>query len=407
MFFLSHIWRNIGRNKIRSLLTIAITLLLLSFVGVYLGNVEKNQSALNKLADSIPVAVQIMNPNGTQNIGLEIDKDKVDALISSGIRNPVYTAQAGGNLEPINRVEHVKACDTGIVGANNFAAFTSVSPESVKMINGKNTSFLEGNEPVCLISQSYETRHNIALGQKLTFPLYTYYYKADGISFEFKPVGEANLTVVGTFPDEAANDNGAAKDMIVPVNWFRLFVEKNKGSFYYDSFRGMVGNPLRINDFKGNMEKLSFSEIHAEAPDQHNGNALMIQDKIFIETAEKLRQNVETLQRFQLPIFIVVSLLMVLVAFLLLRNRRKEIAIASSLGQKKVVSAAQLFVEEMLLVLAGCVLAVPILSVAVGTGWRESVMACLPFLGCSCLGIWVAILMLLRFDTLSLLTKVD
>lgn len=407
MFFLSHIWRNIFRNKIRSLLTIGITMLLLSFVGVYLGNVEKNQSALNKLADSIPVAVQVMNPNGTQNIGLKIDTNKVDALLSSGIRNPAYTAQAGGNLEPINRVEHVKACDTSIVGANNFAAFASVSSESVKMINGKNTSFLEGNEPVCLISQNYAARHNIVLGQKLTFPLYTYYYKADGISFEFKSAGEANLTVIGTFLDEAAINNGAGKDMIVPVNWLRSFVERSKVPFYYDSFRCTVKNPLQLNVFKANMEKLYFSEVQADAPDQRNGNALMIQDKVFIETAEKLRQNVETLQRFQLPIFIVVSLLMVLVTFLLLRNRRKEIAIASSLGQKKAVSAAQLFVEEMLLVLAGCVLAVPILSIAVGTGWRESVMACLPFLGCSCLGIWVAILMLLRFDTLSLLTKVD
>lgn len=407
MFFLSHIWLNIWRNKIRGLLTIGITMLLLSFMGVYLGNVEKNQITLNKLSGLIPVEALITNQNGTRNVGLEIDTNKADSLLSSKIQNPVYTAQAAGNFELINRVEHVRSCDTSIVGANNFSAFTSVSPETVKMATGRSSSFLTGNEPVCLVSNSYSAKHGIALGQKLRFPLYTYYYNADGSSFTIKTVGNAELTVIGTFLDETTNSDAAEKDMIVPVGWLRSFVERNNVPFYYDSFRFALKNPLQLNEFKSNMANLYFSEVRADAPDQRIGNTLMIQDKIFIENATKLRQNVDTLQHFQLPVFIITILLMVLVMFLLLRSRRREIAIACSLGQKKILIALELFVEGLLLVLAGCVLAVPVLCASIGSGLWDGVAICLPFLGCSCLGIWIALFMLLRFDVLSLLTKMD
>ena len=406
MFFLSLVWRNIWRNKVRGLLTVGIVMFLLLFVGVYLGNEEKNQSALDKLSDTVPVDVQVTNADGSQNIGLEINTKRVDSLLSQGIRNPVYTAQAAGNLELINRVKHVKVCDTRIVGANDLAAFASVSQKTVKLMQGRNVSFLAGKEPVCIVSESYAARHHVAVGNMLMFPLYITHYNSDGSSFQFVSLGQAKLTVIGLFRDEAS-ETGAVKDLIVPVSWLRSFAEKAGETFYYDSFRCAIKNPMQLNVFKADMENLLFTEIKPDASDKHSGESLVIQDKVFIENATKLSQNITLLRRFQFPIFLMVVLLLMLVMFLLMRSRRREIAVASSLGQKKIVSAAELFVENIILVFVGCILAVPILVIGIGTSLQEAVMICLLFLGCSCLGIWAALFMLLRFDTLSLLTKLD
>ena len=51
------------------------------------------------LEEKLPVSVKITNDNGSEDIGLEIRAAQFDAFAESGIRDLVYTAQAGGNRE--------------------------------------------------------------------------------------------------------------------------------------------------------------------------------------------------------------------------------------------------------------------------------------------------------------------
>lgn len=405
MFFLSEIRRHIWRNKGRSLLSVGIAALLVSFVWIYIGNIRKNEAALKSLADTITVTAQITNRNGSRLIGLEIMTNRLDALLSADITEPLYTAQAGGNLELINRVEFVKACDTTIIGANSLQALLSVSGEEIIFADGWDETYLEGKEPVCVVSESYAARHDISIGDTLSFPMYIYKFNKDGYTFNFIKVGEPSLTVIGTF--QQGSDSSDTQNMIVPINWLRLFVEESGNTFYYDSARCTIKNPLYLNDFKAYMKEKHFGEAVPKADDRRSGDELIVQDRIFIETASKLQENIKTFRWFQIPFFLIIILLIQLVSFLILRSYRQEMAIASSLGHPKLSGAASYFLETMFLYLAGCILVLPMLMGVAGIGFANMMLIFLLFFICACIGIWVALLLLLRFDTIALLTKID
>jgi hypothetical protein len=405
LFFLSEIRRHIWRNKGRSLLSVGIAALLVSFVGIYIGNIRKNEVALKSLADTITVTAQITNQNGSRLIGLEIMTNRLDALLSADITEPLYTAQAGGNLELINRVEFVKACDTTIIGANSLQALLSVSGEEIIFADGWDETYLEGKEPVCVVSESYAARHDISIGDTLSFPMYIYKFNKDGYTFNFIKVGEPSLTVIGTF--QQGSDSSDTQNMIVPINWLRLFVEESGNTFYYDSARCTIKNPLYLNDFKAYMKEKHFGEAVPKADDRRSGDELIVQDRIFIETASKLQENIKTFRWFQIPFFLIIILLIQLVSFLILRSYRQEMAIASSLGHPKLSGAASYFLETMFLYLSGCILVLPMLMGVAGIGFANMMLIFLLFFICACIGIWVALLLLLRFDTIALLTKID
>ncbi len=406
MFFLSEIWRHIWRNKGRSLLSVGIAALLVSFVGIYIGNIQKTEATLKSLAASAKITVQVTNRNGTRLIGLEITTNSLDALLSADITEPVYTAQAAGNLEPVNRVEPVKACDTHIIGVNSLLAIPTVSNDSITFADGWDKTYLEGEKPLCMVSTSYAMQHNVSVGDTLSFPVYIYKYNKDGASFNFIKIGEPTLTVIGIFQQEKGSSDDT-QQMVVPINWLRFIVEETSTTFYYDSARCTIKDPLKLNDFKADMEEKHFGEVVSTADDRRSGDKLMIQDKIFVETASKLLENINTLRWFQIPFYVIIILLIILVSFLILRSYRQEMAIASSLGRPKLLCAVSFFLETLLLYLLGCMIMLPMLIGMAGIGFVNMLFIYLLFLVCACIGILNALVLLLRFDTLALLTKID
>lgn len=405
MFFISEIWRRIWRNKGRSLLSICIAALLVSFVGIYMGNIKKNEITLQSLSDTIPVMAQITNRNGSRDIGLEINTNTLDKLLSEYIVDAIYTAQAGGNLDPNNRVEPIKMCDTIIVATNNVAGVPLIVGDGITYLEGWDDTYLGSDEALCTVSESYAARHAISIGDTISFPLYVIKYEKDGMTHKFIEVGEPSLMVIGTFRGD--NEIEESRRMVVPVKWLRLYAEDNGIPFYYDSARATVKDPLNLNEFKSYMEEMNFGAIDVKASDRRSGDKLIVQDKIFIETASKILNNLKMFRLFQVPFVILIVILIILVSFLILRSYQKDMAIASSLGRQKIISGASYFLENMILYLLGCVIVLPILIHITGIGLGNMLLIYLLFLGCAGIGIWGAILLLLRFDTLALLTKID
>lgn len=405
MFFISEIWRHIWRNKGRSLLSLGIAALLVSFVGIYMGNIRKNEITLQSLSDTIPVTAQITNRNGSRDIGLEINTNTLDKLLSEYITDPIYTAQAGGNLDPINRAEPIKVCDTVIIATNHVSGVPFIVDNGITFLEGWDETYLESDEALCTVSESYAARHDISIGDVISFPLYVLKYEKDGMSHKFVEVGQPSLTVIGTFRGE--NEIDESRRMVVPVNWLRLYVEDKGIPFYYDSARCTVKDPLNLNEFKSYMEEMNFGAVDLKASDRRSGDKLIVQDKIFIETASKIQDNLKMFKMFQVPFFILIVLLIILVSFLILRSYQKDMAIARSLGRQKILSGVSFFLENMILYLFGCIIVLPILIHITGIGISSMLSIYLLFLGCAGIGIWGALLLLLRFDTLALLTKID
>ena len=124
-----------------SLLTAMTGVFLFLSLGIYIGNLNNIRNALETLGEKLPVTVQITNANGSQDIGLEIRAAQFDAFAGSGVRDLVYTAQAGGNREEKGENGPVPECDTSIKAANSLDAFANLKEEDFSFAKGYDISY--------------------------------------------------------------------------------------------------------------------------------------------------------------------------------------------------------------------------------------------------------------------------
>jgi len=403
-FCILEIRRQIWRSKIRSLLTLGVSAALVLCLGIYLNNIKNTRAALANLAQSIPVTVQVSSVDGTLQNGLEIKAEQADKLLRADIADAVYTSLACGNIEPVNQTEQIRSCDTGITGANSLAAFSGIGASSVQFYEQWDAGCLAGGEPVCILHDAYAKLHRLSLGDQITLPMCVVQYHPNGYTFDFVNADTVELTVVGIYTDFSENTTA---DLIVPVSWLRKTVENCGLPFYYDSLRCTVREPLELNAFKQEMQELNFEQTNADSPEHRKGKALIIDDQMFIKTAERLQRNLNLFYAAVIPFFVLISVLVAVITFLLSQNRRRELALARSLGSPGLFVAASFFLENFFLILFGCVLATLILIFVLSMTLREILAFDALFLLFACIGLALAQCVLFRFDLMVLLTRVD
>lgn len=155
------------------------------------------------------------------------------------------------------------------------------------------------------------------------------------------------------------------------------------------------------------MENSAFGEVNPDGPGGKRGFCLTVQDQMFIETAGRLQDNLRIYENFQVPFFFLIYGISVLLPFLLLRCRRKEAAVALSLGRSRRLTGLALFGENLFLELAGCVAILPFLLAWTGISPKETVRLLGIYMICLCLGTVTALAGLLKFDVMKLLAKID
>lgn len=400
MGFWEELIRSVGRKKKQAFLGIALMCVLLLCLELYVGNIQRNQDALTQEGRELPVEVKVVSADGSQDVGIRIEERKVEGLLAAGVKSPAYSVQIAGNLDPVNQVEPVKACDTSLYGVNTLESFSFGEEDSFTFAPGYDGSFVEGQEPFCVLSASYAAAHGLQVGDSLELPVYSIDYDQTGYSFQFGALGRVSLQVIGTF-EEAAGGQSAVNG-IVPIAWVRALFAENDREFSYHSFRGLVENPLELNTFKATVEELGFREVNSSNPEPRTGSALEIQDKVFRETAERLQGNIRIFQWFA-PVFCVLLCVLVFVTtFFSLRSFRKEIAIASSLGTPLRVSGTKLFLENLLLTFLGGGIGLMLSAVVFGV---VALAVGGVFLAVSLLGSVGAVLLVCRFNVLETLTR--
>lgn len=392
--------KSVGRKRGQTLLGIALACVLLLCLELYVGNIQRNQEALAQAGRELPVEVKVVSADGSQDVGIRIEERKVEGLLAAGVKSPAYTVQIAGNIDPVNQVEPVKACDTSLYGVNALEGFSFGEEDSFIFAPGYDGSFVESQEPLCVLSARYAAAHGLQVGDSMELPVYSIDYDQMGYSFQFGALGTVSLQVIGTFEETAGGQSTV--NGIVPIAWVRALFQDNNREFSYHSFRGLVENPLELNTFKAAVEKLGFREVNSSNTDPRTGNALEMQDKVFRETAERLQRNIRIFQWFA-PVFCVLLCVLVFVTtFFSLRSSRKEFAIASSLGTPLAISGAKLFLENLLLTFIGCGIALMISAAVFGMG---ALAVGGVFLMVSLLGSLGAVLLVCRFDVLETLTK--
>ena len=391
------------RNRGRTALSVCIAALLVCCMSFYLGSIQTAESAEKNLAQVIPVTAQVVSRSGARTVGFEIDENHFANLMKADIKDAVYTASACANFQEQYRAEDVQGADTSVTAVSGLSALVGVTEENIAF---ENLSFLERAEPLCVVSQSYAAQYGLNSGDTLSMPFYVTRYNDDGFSLRYEHLGMQGVKIIGVYADSASG-SAVPCSMIVSVSWLQTGVKDNNLRFYYSSFRCALRDPMKLNDFKDAMRGAGFAKPDPNALDERHGDTLVVDDQLFIETAEKLEQNLKVLRWFLAPFFALVIVLVTLVTFLLLRSTRRDMAISLSLGRPKILSGCACFFGMLIANVCGCAVAVPILLCTAGLALGQILMICGLYLASSCVGVLLALILLLRFDALELLTKID
>lgn len=402
MFLLTEVRYQLFRNKGRSVLMVCVALLLMGAMAFYLGNIQSNQAALRDLAEHIPVPVRITSRDGSKENSLNIDTAHFDGLSGAGVHHILCSSSAAGAYEHDSRTEAgFSGGDTTIIGTNCFEAL-ELPEDAFSYAGGYDAALFEGEENLCVVYEGYAQKHNIAVGDEIAMPIYLLsWYSGDATWSE---LGEAALRVAGTYSVPTLFEPTA---LYVPVAWLRKTAEQANVPFIYNHFSAELDDPMQLNEFKEQLPKLGFMDPFEDAKDRYNGDAVSVEDELFVKTAIKLRGNIRVFQAFLVPFFLLSVLLSALATFLLLRSGRRDIALARSLGRPKAVSGTVHFLGVLFADFVGCLLAVPVILLTAGLSLAQTAAVAGVFLLCSAAGTALALLLLLRFNALALLTKVD
>ncbi len=407
MFILTEIKYRLTRSIGRSVILVLTAVMLVSSMGAYLGSLQASRAALDNLAEKIPVTARVVNRSGSKTSRLAVESAHYDSLTSLGVHDVLCTADAAGAFSDAARSQEPFAGgDTSIVGASCFEALPAVSPESLTLLEGGASGFagfLAGEDPVCGVSEAYMEQTGLALGDELTIIMYTASYSSMGV--RYAPIGEQRLTIAASYPYR--EDNGQrSPDVAVPAAWLRGAAESSGEDFYYSSLSVVPDDPLRLTEFKEKLSELGFKRIDKSEMTE-GSDAVSMEDELFIKTAEELRESLQTYRAFQIPFFGLVTVMVMLAVFLVLRGSRRDMAVASSLGEPRLRISFVHFSAALLTQTVGGCLAVLPLVFKMGIAPGDSLWILLVYLLCAGAGTVLALVQLLRFDTLALLTKSD
>lgn len=404
MFMFTEINYRLSRTPGRSFILVLAAIMLVASIGAYLGNLQANQAALNNLAESIPVTARVVDRTGSQPSRLSVDTDHYDALVSLDVHGVLCTSGAAGAFGSDARSQEPFAGgDTSVTAANCVEALPAVDEESLTILDSFGPGFLSGSEALCGISEAYAAQTGLSLGDELTLPMYTVTYSQSGV--RYSSIGTQTLTVAATYPYSEHNGE-RSPDVSVPVNWLRRAAEGSGAEFCYSSLSAVLDDPLHLTQFKEALPGLGFQRVDRTATSA-SCDAISMEDELFIKTAEELRENLQTYRSFQLPFFGLITVMVMLAVFLVLRGSRRDMAIASSLGEPRLRISFVHFSAAVLTQMAGGCMAIAPLVLRIGLTLGDSLWILLAYLLCASVGTVLALIQLLRFDTLAMLTKND
>lgn len=407
MLLILEIKRHILRTPARTLITACVAALLVCGMAFYLRNIQVTQDTLDQLAEQMPVQVRVTNRDGSSAVNLmRIESKDYDALAAQDVRDVLCTSAFSFSLKSVDGQS--VSSSMRVHAANAIAALDGPASESFTYLDGWDESFLQADEPVCAVESSFAKENGLELGSKIEAELFSMHWGAANIETDSVNVHE--LTVVAVYNEDT---QGNGWNATAPIGWLRGVTEAAANRygdpipFFYDSASAYLANPREMNVFKNAMCEHGFRQVSPLPDRQTLGDALSIDDEMYIKASADLVENLELYQLFMAPFFGLVVLTVALITFLSLRSSRLDIAIASSLGRQKLLNAAAPFFGTVSVQTLGCVLALALMSLTVGMAPPLAGTLLGSFILCSAAGTALALVFLFRFDTLALLTKTD
>lgn len=363
--------RSICRNRIRSMLLVGVCAAAILLLNIYEGNLADNLQQLKALPEFFTITARVTNRNGSRDTGLEIEPKVVNGLRASDyVKDLKLTMQLAGSL--IDGAEEgagKKEDEISMRAVNRGNALPGFSWEDVELIGGASSSFLEGNQAECLVTESFLKRNGLVGGDRIR--LFICYPKLDDQGkLEWIDGAREQFQIVGVMKEngEVSKDQ-ELPDVVVPFGW----AEGAWDTWKADSadFALNLGEAEDLNRFKEEMKKIPLLEIQPLGEESVDGCALVVRDESFLDSAVSLKRQVRMLRWFQPVIASITLLAGYVAAWLLAQSQQKEYALMHLEGVTARGCFLRFFLEHFLLALAGLGLASIVLA-GLSPIWQET-----------------------------------
>ena len=336
----------------------------------------------------IPVTVVVSNLTGTKTDDLKITDYIINYFLSDKyayggelqekafssyvkdvcLKASVYYSQGTGFSSRQNLI--------GITSVDAASELTPVSGNSITYFEGYDESIFTSNKAVCLVStaaaeelsQDTDNNGNVILTVQMS-PAVT---------------GEAStqisLEIAGTYSSES-------QTIYCPFSCVAAAQTKLDGKITGDSLSATVRDNHELDEFRQILMR-HFANVDPSGHQEEINNspvlryqqfAVTVHDETLRETLNALNRNLQTLYRLK-PIFACIEVMIGAAAgFFYIHIRRREFAIARSLGTKRIETVIMVFVEICLMFLVGAAIGTILILFVQETATQYAMAAALFF----------------------------
>lgn len=343
MFYIRNVFRNIGRYKKKSMLTVLICAVVVLFLNLYIGGLEESKEQIKGLSNKIPVEATISNLNGAREAGLFIKEALYEKVMKSElVKEPRFTLQMPAKLED-------KECS--LLAVNTWKAIPGAEDKNCSMTEKELAILFSSKEQECIVTSGFLERYGLRQGDEIELEL-EYYELVEHMKIYTYPLETARYRIIGVV-EEGGTSGTMVSEIFVPIGTIQASYHSKAVKFSLDSGRFLAKNPLELNAFKGEMKQAGFMEVTAKASMALDGNALIVRDETFIRAVRNMERGYKVM-RYVLPLVcIVLAGASFVISYLLVAGRREEYAVMRSQGMRLETCVRAYWLEYGILQVAG------------------------------------------------------
>ncbi|MDF2845135.1 MAG: transporter permease subunit [Herbinix sp.] len=367
-----YMWLSIKRGQIRTLIPMLVTAcgVILLFQLTYTRNLYDQK--LDELNNSPDIKGYLTDIDGKQTNGLRVEGNVVKDMVDSGYLSEVNVTKSynfiyagrsdaeGNELEVPELDVPVTDFDVEtffyklfqgprIVFTNNLTTvpeFYYSSAVQVQFHDGYDLTVFGKDYteyPNCIVSTAYMEEKGIQLGNIITLSIYDEY----GNSYPYE------MRVVGSYVKAGKLDNIYCQLglYLLPSVLTKGGDKENVLQYYsFDSFHFRLTSGKVLPELKDYLFDKGYSQIKKIRDIR---NFIVIEDKEYLTTKTAMNQRVLYIERIFPALYLLVVLIALLIPFILIQLRKREIAMMRGQGTSKSISFLNIFLEQSVLVAMG------------------------------------------------------
>lgn len=400
MFVFKAALRPLFRRRLRSLIVVAVSLVIVLFLNIYANSIDEHKQTLDKLHANIEVTGYITDLDGNID-GLRIDDMLITALEGSGyIREGVYTLRIFGMMGPWQGVHtswltYYNRNSRTLVGTNSVSAL-SQPPE---YMDGYDDKLFESEEMVCIVTDAFLNEHGLKIGEQVQFTA------IETINYPVVSEGDVlyntvTLKIVGRYmsyvnPGPIYCPLEIATDLCRNIN----------KPLALSSAKFTLQNTQELNRFRDLLQGLDFVNQQAGSNSSRDqGLSFIISDRLLKNATSSVENYIAFTSALQPFIYLLCAGIGFVISYLLIRIRKPEFAIMRSLGASRTVGFLTFFIEQVFLCSMGAVFGLVVSTIITRQFSELQIISVLGYSSLYMMGSGLAIMAMNRVNVIKILT---